>query len=162
MLEVWDDILRITYFQVWVEAIRSLSRWICFHIKRSKKEKRRMNGDLGFSTNDRKQDELTSVGIFIKLAFFNVHCWASPILKKSFLRDFTITQQMYCFSIQVVTTSIPPNEALLQLYRVLQKASLLAYYDILVEMGKWCAIDLPIIVHRLWIKRTLNGANIWS
>lgn len=37
--------------------------------------------------------------------------------------------------IQVVQTTAPSNEAELQLYRVLQKASLLAYYDTLLEMG---------------------------
>lgn len=35
----------------------------------------------------------------------------------------------------VVSTSSPSNEAELQLYRVLQRASLLAYYDTLLEMG---------------------------
>lgn len=37
--------------------------------------------------------------------------------------------------ILVVATSRPGNEAEVQLYRVLQKASLLAYYDTLLEMG---------------------------
>ncbi|KAF0757853.1 NGFI-A-binding protein isoform X2, partial [Aphis craccivora] len=32
-------------------------------------------------------------------------------------------------------TSSPSNEAELQLYRVMQRASLLAYYDTLLEMG---------------------------
>jgi NAB conserved region 1 (NCD1) len=36
----------------------------------------------------------------------------------------------------VVVTSTPSNEAELQLYRVLQRASLLAYYDTLLEMGE--------------------------
>jgi NAB conserved region 1 (NCD1) len=40
------------------------------------------------------------------------------------------------FSFAVVNTSNPTNEAELQLYRVLQRASLLAYYDTLLEMGK--------------------------
>ncbi|XP_065360275.1 NGFI-A-binding protein homolog isoform X2 [Calliphora vicina] len=35
----------------------------------------------------------------------------------------------------MVATSRPSNEAEIQLYRVLQKASLLAYYDTLLEMG---------------------------
>ncbi|KAJ2954952.1 hypothetical protein O0L34_g3282 [Tuta absoluta] len=35
----------------------------------------------------------------------------------------------------VVVTSAPSNEAELQLYRVMQRASLLAYYDTLLEMG---------------------------
>ncbi|XP_064541625.1 NGFI-A-binding protein homolog [Drosophila montana] len=35
----------------------------------------------------------------------------------------------------VITTSRPSNEAEVQLYRVLQRASLLAYYDTLLEMG---------------------------
>lgn len=36
----------------------------------------------------------------------------------------------------MVVTSTPSNEAELQLYRVLQRASLLMYYDTLLEMGK--------------------------
>lgn len=39
------------------------------------------------------------------------------------------------FLFLVVSTSTPQNEAELQLYRVLQRASLLAYYDTLLEMG---------------------------
>ncbi|KAF4521090.1 hypothetical protein B566_EDAN010964 [Ephemera danica] len=35
----------------------------------------------------------------------------------------------------LVMTSAPSNEAELQLYRVMQRASLLAYYDTLLEMG---------------------------
>jgi len=35
----------------------------------------------------------------------------------------------------VIPTSRPSNEAEVQLYRVLQRASLLAYYDTLLEMG---------------------------
>ncbi|KAF3423191.1 hypothetical protein E2986_06312 [Frieseomelitta varia] len=35
----------------------------------------------------------------------------------------------------VVQTSVPQNEAELQLYRVMQRASLLSYYDTLLEMG---------------------------
>lgn len=38
--------------------------------------------------------------------------------------------------ITVIATSSPSNEAELQLYRVMQRASLLAYYDTLLEMGK--------------------------
>lgn len=38
--------------------------------------------------------------------------------------------------LSVVVTSTPTNEAELQLYRVLQRASLLMYYDTLLEMGK--------------------------
>ncbi|KAF6199640.1 hypothetical protein GE061_005938 [Apolygus lucorum] len=36
---------------------------------------------------------------------------------------------------EIVWTSSPSNEAELQLYRVMQRASLLAYYDTLLEMG---------------------------
>lgn len=43
--------------------------------------------------------------------------------------------KFHFFFILVVVTSTPSNEAELQLYRVLQKASLLAYYDTLLEMG---------------------------
>lgn len=38
--------------------------------------------------------------------------------------------------VAVVVTSAPGNEAELQLYRVMQRASLLAYYDTLLEMGQ--------------------------
>lgn len=41
---------------------------------------------------------------------------------------------MHC--VAVIMTSSPSNEAELQLYRVMQRASLLAYYDTLLEMGK--------------------------
>lgn len=40
-----------------------------------------------------------------------------------------------CLLLPVVVTSAPANEAELQLYRVMQRASLLAYYDTLLEMG---------------------------
>lgn len=42
----------------------------------------------------------------------------------------------FLFAFAVVVTSTPSNEAELQLYRVLQRASLLNYYDTLLEMGK--------------------------
>lgn len=48
----------------------------------------------------------------------------------------------------MVSTSSPSNEAELQLYRVLQRASLLAYYDTLLEMGK-------ILLNELWL------LNLW-
>lgn len=43
---------------------------------------------------------------------------------------------MKAVSVSVVMTSAPANEAELQLYRVMQRASLLAYYDTLLEMGE--------------------------
>nr|KAF7421709.1 hypothetical protein H0235_009545 [Vespula pensylvanica] len=43
---------------------------------------------------------------------------------------------MQCGAVRcVVQTSVPQNEAELQLYRVMQRASLLGYYDTLLEMG---------------------------
>lgn len=42
---------------------------------------------------------------------------------------------LHFFPLLVVLTSIPSNDAELQLYRVMQRASLLAYYDTLLEMG---------------------------
>lgn len=42
----------------------------------------------------------------------------------------------------MVVTSAPANEAELQLYRVMQRASLLAYYDTLLEMGLYLIITL--------------------
>ncbi|GLG96819.1 NGFI-A-binding protein homolog, partial [Gryllus bimaculatus] len=41
----------------------------------------------------------------------------------------------YVLMLDVVVTSAPANEAELQLFRVMQRASLLAYYDTLLEMG---------------------------
>lgn len=41
----------------------------------------------------------------------------------------------------MVQTSVPQNEAELQLYRVMQRASLLGYYDTLLEMGKRTMIE---------------------
>lgn len=38
--------------------------------------------------------------------------------------------------ISAVLASSPKNQAELQLYRVMQRASLLSYYDTLLEMGK--------------------------
>lgn len=49
-------------------------------------------------------------------------------------------------------TSSPSNEAELQLYRVMQRASLLAYYDTLLEMGK----DIKV---RYWVIQNI-GINI--
>lgn len=48
---------------------------------------------------------------------------------------FIKTHYRFHYYILVVVTSTPTNEAELQLYRVLQRASLLAYYDTLLEMG---------------------------
>jgi hypothetical protein len=45
--------------------------------------------------------------------------------------------------VAVVVTSAPGNEAELQLYRVMQRASLLAYYDTLLEMGRLMASLIP-------------------
>ncbi|KAL4705205.1 hypothetical protein ACJJTC_000203, partial [Scirpophaga incertulas] len=53
--------------------------------------------------------------------------------------DYCVTQAFYAnriiFRMSMVVTSAPANEAELQLYRVMQRASLLAYYDTLLEMG---------------------------
>lgn len=46
----------------------------------------------------------------------------------------------------VVQTSVPQNEAELQLYRVMQRASLLGYYDTLLEMGEYMKIEEPFNV----------------
>lgn len=50
----------------------------------------------------------------------------------------------------MVTTSTPSNEAELQLYRVLQRASLLMYYDTLLEMGKEWLLEIF-----LWISKPI-------
>jgi hypothetical protein len=49
---------------------------------------------------------------------------------------FLLLASLLLFDLTVVHTSNPSNEAELQLYRVLQRASLLAYYDTLLEMGE--------------------------
>jgi len=61
----------------------------------------------------------------------------------------------------VVQTSVPQNEAELQLYRVMQRASLLGYYDTLLEMGKYTNENVSMYVERhfnmhFWIQRTFN------
>lgn len=47
-----------------------------------------------------------------------------------------ISSMNFYMNHSVVQTSVPQNEAELQLYRVMQRASLLSYYDTLLEMGK--------------------------
>ncbi|KAI8437297.1 hypothetical protein MSG28_011669 [Choristoneura fumiferana] len=49
--------------------------------------------------------------------------------------DDDMVMMMMVMMFAVVVTSAPANEAELQLYRVMQRASLLAYYDTLLEMG---------------------------
>jgi NAB conserved region 1 (NCD1) len=49
------------------------------------------------------------------------------------MQSSRLTKAVY---VSVVMTSAPANEAELQLYRVMQRASLLAYYDTLLEMGE--------------------------
>lgn len=57
-------------------------------------------------------------------------------VSKMELFPVTTSLKTVFFFIPVVLTSSPKNEAELQLYRVMQRASLLAYYDTLLEMGK--------------------------
>jgi len=53
-------------------------------------------------------------------------------------------------------TSSPSNEAELQLYRVMQRASLLAYYDTLLEMGK---TDTLIPIGKWYIEKNSQFSN---
>jgi len=53
-------------------------------------------------------------------------------------------------------TSSPSNEAELQLYRVMQRASLLAYYDTLLEMGK---TDTLIPIGKWYIEKNNQFSN---
>lgn len=53
-----------------------------------------------------------------------------------FWSDFETYLPSELYFVTVIMTSNPSNEAELQLYRVMQRASLLAYYDTLLEMGK--------------------------
>jgi hypothetical protein len=55
---------------------------------------------------------------------------------------FLLLACLLLFDLTVVHTSNPSNEAELQLYRVLQRASLLAYYDTLLEMGELLWLNL--------------------
>lgn len=52
------------------------------------------------------------------------------------LLKHTYRVNYFIYYVIVIMTSSPSNEAELQLYRVMQRASLLAYYDTLLEMGK--------------------------
>lgn len=51
--------------------------------------------------------------------------------------NITGKTQAFFGHFSVVQTSVPQNEAELQLYRVMQRASLLGYYDTLLEMGNY-------------------------
>ena len=41
----------------------------------------------------------------------------------------------FCFFLTVAVTGVPTNESELQLYRVLQRANLLNYFDVMIELG---------------------------
>lgn len=81
------------------------------------------------------------VSTFSLLHAHQADCWQwIPFILKIYIKRKKFTKNLKYFPyffIAVVSTSTPSNEAELQLYRVLQKASLLAYYDTLLEMGKW-------------------------
>uniref|UniRef100_A0A182Q8S7 NGFI-A-binding protein homolog n=1 Tax=Anopheles farauti TaxID=69004 RepID=A0A182Q8S7_9DIPT len=59
---------------------------------------------------------------------------SAPIIVLNCL-PLTTGLKLFLSPAEVVVTSTPSNEAELQLYRVLQRASLLNYYDTLLEMG---------------------------
>lgn len=61
-------------------------------------------------------------------------------LKISRILFIILNCSFFIFNFSVVSTSTPQNDAELQLYRVLQRASLLAYYDTLLEMGMMAKI----------------------
>lgn len=42
---------------------------------------------------------------------------------------------MFPFSISVALTGVPSNDCELQLFRVLQRANLLNYFDVMIELG---------------------------
>ena len=52
----------------------------------------------------------------------------------------------------VVMTSQPTNDSELQLYRVLQRANLLNYYDTFISQGKIMLL-LVVLVLQNWFKR---------
>jgi NGFI-A-binding protein len=79
---------------------------------------------FSFAGNQEKTTEL--LGLNEKEIFKGVH---------------EISKLFFCFFLTVVITSTPSNEAELQLYRVLQRASLLAYYDTLLEMGEFKTVQ---------------------
>jgi len=68
------------------------------------------------------------------------------VSRKAPITNAQITKRIYngcSIFVSVVVTSAPGNEAELQLYRVMQRASLLAYYDTLLEMGRLSASLFP-------------------
>lgn len=71
-----------------------------------------------------------------------------------FLRANSTTLLLLLFA--VVQTSVPQNEAELQLYRVMQRASLLGYYDTLLEMGETLFYFLYVESEFCVFRRGLN------
>lgn len=78
------------------------------------------------------KNELPTISFYVVLVRRQIICATQSTFADLILSKYYINFVL----ISVVSTSTPSNEAELQLYRVLQKASLLAYYDTLLEMGK--------------------------
>lgn len=47
----------------------------------------------------------------------------------------TLTSCIVCFFSPVALTTIPRTDSELQLFRVLQRANLLSYFDVMIELG---------------------------
>lgn len=83
------------------------------------------------------------IGLYLIQSLFSPFQYVS---RKAPITNAQITKRTYngcSIFVAVVVTSAPGNEAELQLYRVMQRASLLAYYDTLLEMGRLIASLFP-------------------
>jgi hypothetical protein len=78
------------------------------------------------------------IGLYLTQSLFSPFSF-QYVSRKAAITNAQITKRTYngcSIFVAVVVTSAPGNEAELQLYRVMQRASLLAYYDTLLEMGR--------------------------
>jgi len=81
------------------------------------------------------------IGLYLIQSLFSPFSF-QRVSRKTAITNAQITKRTYngcSIFVAVVVTSAPGNEAELQLYRVMQRASLLAYYDTLLEMGRLIA-----------------------
>lgn len=85
------------------------------------------------------------IGLYLIQSLFSPFCYQC-VSRKAAITNAQIIKRTYngcSVFVAVVVTSAPGNEAELQLYRVMQRASLLAYYDTLLEMGRLIAPSFP-------------------
>jgi hypothetical protein len=86
-----------------------------------------------------------SIGLYVIQSLFSPFNF-QYVSRKAAITSAQVIKRTYngcSVFVAVVVTSAPGNEAELQLYRVMQRASLLAYYDTLLEMGEWITSLFP-------------------